>query len=491
MGYTKGTALSRGTEAVMTIPKIVGIETEYAIVIENMTDFNHLDACNRLLDRFNSSVSIKEDIQCTPVYPGKNKRKSKRDLMLSNGARFYIDLGHPEYATPECLDPLDLVACDKAGEFILDQCVRRINYQLPLGQRMRLFKNNSDHQGHTYGCHENYLIFAPVFEKLVKEKKDELAKHLIPFLVTRQIYTGAGKVGSECGTRGIKFQVSQRADFFKTQIGTQTTYKRPIINTRDEPHADPTRFRRLHIITGDANMSELSTYLKIGVTQVVLQMIEQGLIKKDLTLAHPVKAMKRISRDASLTQLTAKVALKNGKKMTALEIQQQFLDAARTYLSRKMSHPAPPFMTTVVDKWEDVLNRLEQNPRSLSKKIDWIIKMFFIERWMKRQGLTGNDFNDPRIVEIDTNYHDINREKGIFYLLQKHRLVDRLFSSHKEIKSFDKKIKSFITGPPKNSRAWVRGRYIKEHPGEIKSADWEKILLAKSMISLPDPANPV
>src|SRR5205823_4621226 len=282
------------------------------------------------------------------------------NVILPNGARYYVDHAHPEYSTPECITPRDLVVHDKAGERILERSLQEVQQILPPGQRLNIYKNNSDGKGNSYGTHENYLVDRQIpFARIVHD--------LTPFFVTRQIFTGAGKLGMEGqhGERPVAYQLTQRADFFETEVGLETTLKRPIINTRDEPHADPERYRRLHVIVGDANLCEVALFLKLGTTSIVLKMIEDAFLP-DFSLVNPVAAIHDVSRDVSLT---TQVSLTDGRKMTALQLQWEYLELARKYVDREDDTSEN---REVVERWEGVLRGLESDPRTLSGQLDWV-----------------------------------------------------------------------------------------------------------------------
>ena len=288
----------------MAVPKIVGIETEYGVSLRGAPEPNPVVASSLLINGYVEQRRIGWDFE--DESPGRDARGFARDgaqppeiethlvnAVLTNGARYYVDHAHPEYSTPECADPLEATLFDKAGERILARSMDAARRLLPAGQEIVVYKNNSDGKGNSYGCHENYLVDRTVpFASLVR--------NLIPWFVTRQVFTGAGKVGSENGAEPCDFQISQRADFFEEEVGLETTLKRPIVNTRDEPHADPQKYRRLHVIVGDANLCEVATFLKVGTTAIVLAMIEDGFIDKDLSISAPVAAIRTVSHDPTL-----------------------------------------------------------------------------------------------------------------------------------------------------------------------------------------------
>ena len=358
---------------------------------------------------------------------------------LRNGARLYQDTGcHPEYATPECDNPMDLVVHDKAGERIVEELLYAAERKLRengIYCEIYVFKNNTDSVGNTYGCHENYLV-----ERGVNFHR--LAEQLIPFLATRQVFAGAGKV---LKTRmGNTYCISQRAQHIYQEISGATTSSRGIINTRDEPHADEEKYRRLHVIVGDSNMAELSTYLKIGTTALVLAMVEDGVIRKDLALEDPVRAIKEISHD---WQCKRRVRLKRGKEFSAIEIQREYLALALDYFQVP---GVDPLVQDCLDRWARVLDRLEEDPRQLSRELDWCIKRELILSYMGRKGVA---WDDQRIPMMDLQFHDIKRSRGLYYLLCKQGLVDRMIT--------DEQIEEAMYVPPQTTRAKIRSDFIR------------------------------
>jgi proteasome accessory factor A len=363
------------------------------------------------------------------------------NVFLENGARFYLDTGcHPEYATPECASPQDVTIYDKAGERILENL---LNYaQAKVREEgfhgdLAIFKNNTDFVGNSYGCHENYLA----------ERTADfyyMAEQLIPFLVTRQIFTGAGKVFRT--RRGTVFHISQRAQHIRQKISGTTTNERSIINTRDEPHAIKEKYRRLHIIVGDSNMSEFTTYLKVGTTAIVLQMIEDDFLTPNLSLRNPVRAIKDISRDLTCRE---PVPLNNGKKYSALELQKEYLDLAHRYYSTRAMSPTA---ADILYKWEFVLKALEEDPMQLSRHIDWVIKLHLLKAYGERTKLPPEASGD-RMLMLDLQYHDIRREKGLYYLLERKGQVERMAT--------DAQVEKAMVDPPQNTRAKMRGELIK------------------------------
>lgn len=380
-------------------------------------------------------------------------QEMKSDLVLSNGARFYNDHTHPEYSSPECRGLFDLVAHDRAGEEILLECVRRRNEALG-ADVVRLYKNNTDYRGHSYGCHDNYLMARRVpFEKIISG--------LAPFLVTRQIFAGAGKVGLEIGTayrRGI-FQISQRADFIETLASVDTMAKRPIINTRDEPHADRDRWRRLHIILGDANLSEFATALKVGTTALVISLIEENAAPPEIALENPVEAVRQISRDPSVAW---SVRMADGRTIGAIDIQRRYLAACQLRFSGRDSETA-----WVLENWEEVLDLLAADPRRLADRLDWVAKRALLEAFIAEEKL---GWRDPWIQSLDLEYHNIDPERGLARGLEAEGRMVRLVE--------ESRIKDAMIRGPADTRAAVRGACVEKFPGAIRSVQWERVIFS-------------
>jgi proteasome accessory factor A len=332
---------------------------------------------------------------------------------------------------------------------------REANALLPEGTQMLIYKNNSDRKGNSYGSHENYLMDRRTSFK-------QIVEHLMPFFVTRQVYAGAGKVGSENRAQPCDYQLSQRADFFETEVALDTMVKRPIINTRDEPHADREKYRRLHVIVGDSNMSEYTNFLKIGSCAVVLQMIEDNYINKDFTLRNPVKAIKDISYD---TTCKRKLRLDNGREYSPIEIQREYCEMAQKYVEQ---YPVSDELRLAVGMWQETLDALDDDPSRLSRKIDWLIKRALIESFIEQK---GTRWNDPRVFMLDLQFHDIRVNRGLYYLLERRGAVDRILSDDEIIKA--------KTEPPPDTRARMRGEFIKlaRQNGIQYDLDWSNIRL--------------
>jgi proteasome accessory factor A len=380
------------------------------------------------------------------------------NVFLANGARLYLDVGsHPEYATPECDSIYDLVVHDKAGERILEQLLTSAEQRLrEEGIRgvIYLFKNNTDSAGNSYGCHENYLTSR-------RDDFSHYAEVLIPFLVSRQIYAGAGKVLQTA--RGAMFCVSQRAEHIWEGVSSATTRSRPIINTRDEPHADAERYRRLHVIVGDSNMSEYSTFLKVGAASILLRMLEEpNIVLRDMTLENPIRAIREISHD---TTCRRRVRLANGREASALEIQSEYLTRALKYAERR---ELSPLETQALEMWEHCLTTIENDPLKLDREVDWVIKHNLVERFRERHDLP---LNHPRVALLDLQYHDINRDRGVFYKMQDRGLVDRICD--------DADIDTAVDTPPQTTRARLRGEFIRKAKEKKRdyTVDWVHLKL--------------
>ncbi len=380
------------------------------------------------------------------------------NVFLRNGARLYLDVGsHPEYATPECDSAVDLVTHDKAGERLLEGLLvdaeRRLREEGIAGD-IYLFKNNTDSAGNSYGCHENYLVGR-------QGEFSRLADVLIPFLVSRQLVVGAGKVLQT--PRGAVYCVSQRAEHIWEGVSSATTRSRPIINTRDEPHADAERFRRLHVIVGDSNMSETTTLLKVGATDLVLRMIEAGVVLRDLTLENPIRAIREISHDLTGRR---KVKLANGKEASALEIQREYHSKAVDFIERR---GGDAHVKRVLDLWGRTLQAVDTGDLGLvEREIDWVTKYQLIERYRAKHDLA---LSSPRVAQLDLAYHDVNRRRGLYYLLENKGLVARATT---DLAIFEAK-----SVPPQTTRAKLRGEFIKQAQDKRRdfTVDWVHLKL--------------
>ena len=393
------------------------------------------------------------------------------NVFLENGARLYLDVGsHPEYATPECDSIEDLVAHDKAGERILEGLVRSAEARLrDEGIRgvVYLFKNNPASAGNSYGCHENYLTSR-------RDDFSHYAQVLIPFFVSRQIYAGAGKVLQTA--RGAMFCLSQRAEHIWEGVSSATTRSRPIINTRDEPHADAERFRRLHVIVGDSNMSEYATFLKVGATSILLRMLEEpGVVLRDLTLEDPIRAIREISHDITCRRL---VRLANGREASALDIQKEYLGRAIRFDDQR---GLPPVEHKALEMWRHCIEGIEKDPLSLDRECDWVMKHRLVEAYRERHQLA---LGHPRVALLDLQYHDVDRRRGVFYLLQRQGGAERIVT--------DEVITNAMEHPPETTRARLRGEFIRRAKEKRRdfTVDWVHLKLndqTQRTVLLKDP----
>ena len=392
------------------------------------------------------------------------------NVFLENGARLYLDVGsHPEYATPECDDLEEVVAHDKAGERILEGLVTGAEERLEeegIRGKIYVFKNNTDSAGNSYGCHENYLV---------SRHKDfhRTVDVLIPFLVTRQIFVGAGKLTQT--PRGTGFSIAQRADHIWEGVSSATTRSRPIINTRDEPHADAERYRRLHVIAGDSNMSEYASFVKVGTMVALLQMIERDVVFRDLTLENPIRAIREVAHDVDCTR---RLKLANGRELSALDIQWEYLDRAMRF---SRSPGFPPQVQAAIDRWEHLLTGLEKDPMTLDREVDWVMKYRLLERYSTKRGIP---MSDPKMSMMDLAYHDVDRTRGLYYLMEAAGLTDRVVT--------DEKIAEAVVRPPQTTRARLRGDFIKAAKARKRdfTVDWVHLKLndqAQRTVMCKDP----
>lgn len=447
-------------------PRVLGTETEFGIAAKDASasdpvsgsiavighyqglpapaalwDYEHE---NPLLDARGFEV----DGQPERPNPDYNRQLNK---VLANGGRLYVDGAHPEYSTPECSTPYEIVAFERAGERILAQSLREMVRVMGREQYI-LYKNNSDGKGNSYGYHENYLVSRTV-------PFDNIVRVLAPFLVTRPIFSGAGKVGAENQTSFAEYQISQRADFFECLVDLNTMVKRPIVNTRDEPHADHTRFRRLHVIAGDANMAELSTYLKVGTLDIVLDLLEAGAELPLVELDEPVRAFKQVSRDL---EMKGTIKLAGGRPTTAVAIQRKYLKAATDFYA---AHGHGQATHDVLVRWGAVLDKLERDPRLLVRELDWVAKRHMIESYMDRKGC---GWDDSRTKLMDLQYHDIRPERGLFYTLERGNHIERI------VQESDIERAEFT--PPPGTRAYFRGRCASKFAKSLYGASWTSVL---------------
>ena len=458
----------------MAVPKVCGIETEYGVVLRGAADANPVLASSVLINGYVEHHKVGWDFE--DESPGNDARGERRagaqppeiethlvNTVLTNGARYYVDHAHPEYSTPECSDALELVLADKAGERVLARSMLAARSLIEPGQEVVVYKNNSDGKGNSYGTHENYLVDRALpFATLVR--------HLLPWFVTRQVFTGAGKIGSENGAAPVDFQISARADFFEEEVGLETTLKRPIVNTRDEPHADPQLYRRLHVIAGDANLCEVATFLKVGTTAIVLAMVEDDFFesaggRKDFSISGPVGAMRVVSHDPTCK---ATVELADGSRMTAIELQWEYLRLAQKYADETglAMCGGPDVGGAVIGRWESVLTALERDPLELDGQLDWVTKLALLGAYVDRDGL---EWSDPKLALLDLQYSDVRPDRSLYERLVRAGKIERLLD--------ESDVMAATTAPPETTRAYFRGGCLSRWPDAVVAANWDSIIL--------------
>src|SRR5580700_2956015 len=459
----------------MSARRVMGIETEYGISVPGQPGVNAMVSSSQVVNAYQAATAARAR-RARWDFEEENPLRDARgfdlaaeaadasqltdedlglaNVILTNGARLYVDHAHPEYSAPECTNPLDAVIWDKAGERVMAEAAVRAA-ALPGGPAIQLYKHNTDNKGASYGCHENYLMnrstpFA------------DIVRHLTPFFVSRQVVCGAGRVGRGADGREEGFQISQRADFFEVEVGLETTLKRPIINTRDEPHADPDKYRRLHVILGDANMSEVSTYLKLGTTALVLAMIEEKFLAGDLSIESPVAELRAISHDPSLRHL---VTLRDGRRMTAVQLQLEYLELAKKFSEDKYGNDVDELTRDVLDRWESVLGRLADDPMQTSHELDWVAKLEILEGYRSRDGL---GWGHPRLQLVDLQYSDVRLDRGLYNRLAARGRMVRLTSEDVVLTAMDE--------PPADTRAYFRGRCLRKYPDAVAAASWDSVI---------------
>ena len=372
------------------------------------------------------------------------------NMVLGNGARLYVDHAHPEYSSPEVTTPRDAVLWDKAGDAVVLAAVRYIA-AAPGFSPVNLYKNNTDSEGASYGSHENYLVPRSV-------PFTDLVRGLVPFFVSRQVIVGSGRVGIGTNNQRQGYQLSQRADFFEAEVGLETTIRRPIVNTRDEPHAVAEKYRRLHVIIGDANLSEVSTLLKVGTTSIVLSMIEAGTAP-EVELRDPVGALQAISHDPSLEQL---VELKDGRMVSGLDLQEIYLEAAARHCR---STGTDPDTEDILTRWTSLVGTLKRDPLEAAASVDWVAKLKLLEAYRRRDSLA---WSDARLHLVDLQYSDIRPEKGLYHRLAARGQMERILS--------DEEIARAVNEPPDDTRAYFRGKCVSRFPLQVVGASWDSII---------------
>ena len=446
----------------MALHKVLGTETEYGIVVRGDPGFNPAVASSLVVNSY-PGPRVKVQWSYEEESPGRDARGFGHDTyglidpegavvnsVLSNGARLYVDHAHPEYSAPETYDPREAALYDKAGEQVMHLSAQAASEAA--GREVSLYKNNSDGKGNSYGAHENYLLSR-------ETPFGDVIRYATTFLVTRQVFTGAGKVGRENDREEVDFQITQRADFFEEEVGLETTLKRPIINTRDEPHGDPAKYRRLHVILGDANLSEYQNFLKLGVTSLMLAAIEDGAIPDALDLFDPVESCWIVSHD---TGLTRGLKLDGGGTATALEIQGRYLEWLSKYAEKELDDPV---WDLLIGEWERTLTALESDPDSLADTLDWMAKKRLIEGFMARESLS---WDHPKLRALDLQYHDVNPARGLYHRLAARGAMRRLFT--------DDEIEHAASQPPDRTRAFFRGSCVQKFSGSLVAANWDSLV---------------
>lgn len=472
----------------MSVHRIMGIESEFGIASPTNPNANPMVLSSQVVNAYADLVMpnrVKRmrwdyDVE-SPLRDARGFDMSRADadpsqltnedygmanVVLSNGARFYVDHAHPEYSSPEVTNPLDAALWDAAGDRIMQLSAEHASKLT--GELITAYKNNTDGKGVSYGTHENYqLSRATPFPRIVK--------YLTPFFVTRSVFAGSGRIGLGQENKRPGFQISQRADFFEAEIGLETTLRRPIINTRDEPHANPDEFRRLHVIVGDANMSQFVNYLKLGTTALMISMIEDDFLKVDLDLHDAVSYMHLVSHDYECNQL---LTLRSGKTISALEIQETLIEQAKRYV---VEHGKDDQMTLdVLGHWQRIIETLGTDPMSLASELDWVAKFGIMDGYRKRDQAL---WSDPRIETVDIQYADLRPSKGLALLLQAKGRMKSLFT--------EQQITEAITNPPEDTRAYFRGNCVRQYTEQVAAASWDSIIfdlgLDEPMVRLNTP----
>ena len=445
----------------------MGIETEYGISVPGHPHVNSMLTSSQVVNAYAHSLQSSHRPNArwdydeeTPLRDARGFDLSRAEadpsqltdddnglanVILTNGARFYVDHAHPEYSSPEITNPYDGVLWDKAGQRIMARAVELIA-QTPGLQPVNLYKNNTDNKGASYGTHENYLMARST-------PFADIIRHLTPFFVSRQVITGSGRVGRGQEGREIVFEV---------EVGLETTLKRPIINTRDEPHADPVHYRRLHVIVGDANLAEVSTYLKLGITALTLSMIEAGFLDLDQAMAFPVREMHQVSHDPSLKHL---VTMNSGRRLTAIQMQMEYAEQARKFVEDRWGSDVDDQTADVLNRWQDVLDRLETDPMSLSSQLDWVAKLSVLEGYRDRDGI---GWDHARLQLVDLQYSDVRPDKGLANRLEARGSLVRLTT--------DDEVRRAMVRPPDDTRAYFRGECLRRYPDEIAAASWDSVI---------------
>ena len=460
----------------MSVRRVMGIETEYGISARGNPRANPMVLSTHVVNAYASYAGLTgqhrprwDYDEETPLRDARGFDASRAEadpsqltdddvgmanVILSNGARLYVDHAHPEYSAPEVLSPRDAVVFDRAGQVIMAKAAQLAS-AIPAVGPVHVYKNNTDNKGSSYGTHENYLMSR-------RTPFANIVTGLTPFFVSRPVFAGAGRVGRGQDGTGLGYQLAARADFFEVEVGLETTIKRPIINTRDEPHADPEFFRRLHVIVGDANLSEISTYLKLGTTSLVLSMIEASWPIADLMPARPVTALHAISHDPTLRTT---VELRDGRHLTGVQLQREYAEAAAAYVAATLGADVDPETADVLARWLFVLDALERDPYELADQLDWVAKLRLLEGYRRRDLL---EWGDAQLELVDLQYSDVRLERGLAARLEARGSLARLTS--------EAEITHAVTSPPTETRAYFRGECIRRFADNVTAASWDSVI---------------
>ncbi len=470
----------------MTVRRVMGTEVEYGISVPGQPGANPMVTSSQIVNAYGARPELSRNGRARWDYEEESPLRDARgftysgalydpaealadedlglaNVILTNGARLYVDHAHPEYSTPEVTNPRDAVLWDKAGERVMAEAARRAA-SIPGAAPIHLYKNNTDNKGASYGTHENYLMKR-------QTPFADIVAYLTPFFVTRQIICGAGRVGIGQDGSTPGFQISQRADFFEVEVGLETTLKRPIINTRDEPHADADKYRRLHVIIGDATLSEISSLLKVGTTALVLEMIEQRALGSDLGIADPVGELKNVSHDPTLAH---RVRMRDGRRLTALDIQWAFFERVRAFVDARGGDEATE---EVLARWEGVLDRLGSDPMRCADELDWVAKLRLLQGYREREDL---GWASPKLQLVDLQYADVRPEKGLYHRLVARGAMQTLFT--------EEQVRAAMTTPPEDTRAYFRGRCLSQYASEVVAASWDSVIFdvgRESLVRVP------